>query len=121
MIRRDIQRLFDLVRYCRKELHEAGLISDEEYVTLCSSQGSVERLEKYDRMIEERQQNRDTIGDLKKAYKRFRNLKLRKALKYYGLYGCVSCAEQYKHIQVKCHQEWHGKCSPETKEKWRLK
>jgi hypothetical protein len=30
-------RLFDLVRYMRRELHEAGLITDEEYYWLCSS------------------------------------------------------------------------------------
>lgn len=49
-------RLFDLVRYMRSELHEAGLITDREYGWLCSEapmakgQGSPSprRLEDYD-------------------------------------------------------------------------
>lgn len=50
-------RLFDLVRYMRSELHEAGLITDQEYDWLCSSpmacspkggSPSSERLEDYD-------------------------------------------------------------------------
>lgn len=47
------QRLFDLVRHQRNELHEAGLITDEEYVELIDSGdvgGSVKRLEGYDAM-----------------------------------------------------------------------
>ena len=47
------QRLFDLVRYQRAELHEAGLISDDEYFALASSPQSKEcvaRLEGYDAM-----------------------------------------------------------------------
>ena len=42
------QRLFDLVRYMRSELHDAELITDEEYVMLASEHASVQRLEDYD-------------------------------------------------------------------------
>jgi hypothetical protein len=42
------QRLFDLVRYKRSELHEDGLITDEEYATLAQEHGAVKRLEDYD-------------------------------------------------------------------------
>lgn len=46
-------RLFDLVRYQRMELHEAGLITGEEYADLLNdprSKGAVARLETYDDM-----------------------------------------------------------------------
>ena len=52
-------RLFDLVRFMRSELHKQGLITEEEYVWLCSSkmatspQGgspSPRRLEDYDQL-----------------------------------------------------------------------
>lgn len=42
------QRLCDLVRHQRMELHEAGLISDEEYSELAKDHPAVERLEQYD-------------------------------------------------------------------------
>lgn len=43
------QRLLDLVRYARVYLHDANLISDEEYAWLVeNSNGSVDRLESYD-------------------------------------------------------------------------
>ena len=42
-------RLLDLVRHQRSELHEAGLITDEEYVELCNvGSESARRLEEYD-------------------------------------------------------------------------
>lgn len=44
------QRLFDLVRQQRMELHEAGLISDEEYMELAKDHPAVERLETYDEL-----------------------------------------------------------------------
>lgn len=53
-------RLFDLVRYMRSELHEAGLITDEEYSWLChdspmatdpkGGSPSRSRLEEYDEL-----------------------------------------------------------------------
>ena len=46
--RKRLGRLFDLVRHQRGELHEAELITDEEYVALAAAQGSVRRLETYD-------------------------------------------------------------------------
>ena len=48
----EYQRLFDLVRIQRGELHEAGLISDSEYASLAEGHGSVSRLESYDKAIQ---------------------------------------------------------------------
>jgi hypothetical protein len=42
------QRLLDLLRYCRGRLHEANLISDEEYAVLAADHDAVARLEAYD-------------------------------------------------------------------------
>jgi hypothetical protein len=45
------QRLFDLVRYCRAELHQQDLITDEEYTLLLAGPDgkcSVSNLESYD-------------------------------------------------------------------------
>lgn len=42
------QRLCDLVRHQRMELHEAGLISDEEYSELAKDHPAVERLKQYE-------------------------------------------------------------------------
>lgn len=42
------QRLFDLVRYMRTELHVAGLITDDEYAELAQAHDAVRRLEDYD-------------------------------------------------------------------------
>lgn len=56
------ERLFDLVRYMRSDLHVAGLITDDEYMWLCESpmaqspQGgspSPRRLEEYDQLKQE--------------------------------------------------------------------
>lgn len=45
----ETERLYDLVRYQRAELHEAGLITDEEYAAMMSDKGaSRKRLEAYD-------------------------------------------------------------------------
>lgn len=47
------ERLHDLVRYKRSELHTDGLISDDEYAELLTAQpGAVKRLEGYDAAIE---------------------------------------------------------------------
>jgi hypothetical protein len=43
------QRLWDLVRYQRRELHVAELITDEECAALAADHGAVARLEDYDR------------------------------------------------------------------------
>jgi hypothetical protein len=43
----DRLRLWDLVRYCRYELHDAGLITDEEYAELACDGDSVVRLAYY--------------------------------------------------------------------------
>lgn len=43
-------RLWDLVRHQRSELHEAELITDEEYAALAQDHASVARLETYDRL-----------------------------------------------------------------------
>jgi hypothetical protein len=42
------QRMFDLVRYMRSELHTAGLITDDEYAELAQEHSAVKRLEDYD-------------------------------------------------------------------------
>lgn len=52
-LRAEKQRLFDLVRQQRMELHESGLISDKEYADLAMAKGSVERLETYDELRSE--------------------------------------------------------------------
>lgn len=54
----DYQRLWDLVRYQRAELHEAGLITDEEYAVLVAGEPSrpgtgspsAQRLSSYDEL-----------------------------------------------------------------------
>jgi hypothetical protein len=48
----EVQRLRDLVRYCRHQLHEERLISDEEFTDLLSNTpGAVARLEGYDKAV----------------------------------------------------------------------
>ena len=42
------QRLYDLVRQMRAELHNEGLIDREEYARFASAKGGVQRLEDYD-------------------------------------------------------------------------
>jgi hypothetical protein len=42
------QRGWDLLRYCRHDLHNDGLISDVEYTQLLLIEGAVDRLEDYD-------------------------------------------------------------------------
>lgn len=50
------KRLFDLVRYARSPLHDAGLVTDEEYAWLCLAEStgdgspSARRLEDYDEL-----------------------------------------------------------------------
>jgi hypothetical protein len=41
-------RIADLIRQQRAELHEADLITDDEYADLCGIAGAVDRLETYD-------------------------------------------------------------------------
>ena len=41
----DKQRLWDLVRYYRRQFHEAGLITDNEYAELAQDHGAVVSLE----------------------------------------------------------------------------
>jgi hypothetical protein len=43
----DTQRLWDLVRYQRHELHQAGLITDDEFAELTEDIASIARLEYY--------------------------------------------------------------------------
>lgn len=43
----DRQRLWDLVRFQRYELHDAGLITDNEFSELASDGASIARLEYY--------------------------------------------------------------------------
>ncbi len=46
------QRVHDLVRFMRTELHDKGLITDEEYAELAVDHGGVKRLEDYDGVIQ---------------------------------------------------------------------
>ena len=45
------QRLHDLVRHQRGPLHDADLITDDEYARLAADHGAVARLESYDALI----------------------------------------------------------------------
>lgn len=48
------ERLRDLIRYCRHQLHEENLITDEEFAALVGADDAVEsvrRLENYDAMM----------------------------------------------------------------------
>ena len=49
-VRAETQRLWDLCRSQRFELHNADLISNEEYANLAFDHGAVSRLETYDEM-----------------------------------------------------------------------
>lgn len=42
------QRMWDLVRFMRADLHNDGLITDEEYTELAQDHAAVKRLEDYD-------------------------------------------------------------------------
>jgi len=48
------QRLWDLVRHQRAELHDEDLITDEEYAALAFDHGAVGRLESYDELRADR-------------------------------------------------------------------
>lgn len=47
------ERMWDLIRHQRAELLAARLITDEEYARLAEDHAAVERLENYDKAIEE--------------------------------------------------------------------
>ena len=49
-LKAEVERVTDLVRYCRGTLHSEDLITDEEYAALCQVEGSPQRLEGYDAM-----------------------------------------------------------------------
>jgi len=60
------QRLFDLVRYMRHELHASDLITDEEYAEICSwGSESARRLEDYDSIREQLKSKDAEIAELK--------------------------------------------------------
>jgi len=66
------QRLFDLVRYQRAELHEAGLISDQEYVDLVTEldgkmKGSIARLESYDQLQQSNTKLTERVKELEET------------------------------------------------------
>lgn len=44
----DNQRLWDLLRFCRHDLHNEELITNEEFAELVMMTGAVQRLETYD-------------------------------------------------------------------------
>ena len=69
-------RLFDLVRYMRSELHEADLITDQEYFWLCAEapmakgQGSPSprRLEDYDEIRAKMKRMEKALGEISKQH-----------------------------------------------------
>ena len=83
------ERLFDLVRYARRHLHDSNLISDSEYAWLCAGSPmavseaggspSPRRLEEYDQLIarvkrledagNELLYNNDDIGNINRWHK----------------------------------------------------
>jgi len=60
---KQLERYHDLVRYQRAELHQADLISDEEYGKLLSDSKSVARLENYDDVATDRDRWRKMAAD----------------------------------------------------------
>lgn len=66
------QRMFDLVRYQRAELHQSDLITDEEYAMLCQEgatgemKGSVQRLETYDQLQTKCAELQERVMELEK-------------------------------------------------------
>lgn len=59
------QRMFDLVRYQRHELHDAGLLTDQEFGDLIAQgSGSARRLENYDRLTMKLAAQKDEIRGL---------------------------------------------------------
>lgn len=71
------ERLLDLVRYQRSELHAANLISDEEYVWLVEQgSASARRLESYDEI---REKMRKLEAELKQTKQELENFRRRAA------------------------------------------
>ena len=56
------QRLADLVRYMRQELHTEGLITNEEYAEILQNPGAVNRLGGYDVIKAERDELRTKLA-----------------------------------------------------------
>lgn len=58
------QRLADLIRYCRSELHEANLITDDEYATIAQrGSESARRLEDYDALRKAHEEHLRHVGE----------------------------------------------------------
>jgi hypothetical protein len=60
----DHQRLWDLVRYERAELHDLDLITDAEYALLAEDHPAVARLEEYDHLMFTEAQLQKEVGRL---------------------------------------------------------
>lgn len=77
---RETERLFDLVRYARAELHQANLITDEEYAELCQEgatgehKGSRKRLESYDELRQQSASRDREMEELRKEMISWRSL-----------------------------------------------
>ena len=62
-----VERLWDLCRHQRNELHSANLISDDEFAEFASDTGSVKRLETYDSVRQQRDELRRQRDELAAA------------------------------------------------------
>lgn len=62
-----LERYHDLVRYQRSELHQADLITDDEYVELLSDSKSVARLHAYDDLRKSLKSAEAKLAELQKA------------------------------------------------------
>lgn len=75
-VEKERERLFDLVRYQRAELHQAELISDGEYTSLLADYSSKARLETYDDMRKQlsilRTEYRNALEEIKKLQRHYR-------------------------------------------------
>lgn len=66
-LRKAVERLWDLCRHQRNELHSANLISDDEFAKFASDTGSVKRLETYDSVRHHRHELRKQRDELAAA------------------------------------------------------
>lgn len=96
--KKETERLFDLVRYQRAELHQENLISDDEYVALLADSESKKRLETYDDMRQQLTTAKDLIEKLVGALRGYPHEDI------YTTCDCMTC----KALQL-AHEQGYGK------------